>query len=317
MTITDDTKYNAWPVICRLATGDLLLAYTKADSHHQDNTGKAVGRISADEGSSWGAEATIYDDASLFSTVYGISITPTGRVIAVLWRDNWNVANTGNAGVVYSDDDGGSWSSWYDLPSSFAQEEFGAGPAITTGDGDLLLTVEGTVSGAILNRSSHTLRSTDNGSTWGSEVTVRDYATDTRPYYESKLVRMRDDSLRCIHRTAASSPGTHYVSTSSDNGLTWGTPASAFAGYGAPSTILHSGGGLIATTRRNSDDACIAYTSTDGGATWSSAIVIDATMTQSEYACPIELLDHTVLVVYGAQPSAATTNSDIKSVVLS
>ena len=49
-TITDDAKYNAWPNVCRMANGSLILVYTKADSHNADNTGKIVGRISADDG---------------------------------------------------------------------------------------------------------------------------------------------------------------------------------------------------------------------------------------------------------------------------
>lgn len=315
-TVTDDTKYNAWPVICRLPNGDLLIAYTKGDSHHADNTGKAVCKKSTNDGSTWGSEVTIYDDASLWTSVFGISVTPTGRVIATLWKDDWNVASTGVSFVVYSDDAGATWSSPIALTTTFVQEEFAAGPAIVTGNGDLLMTVEGTVSGTALNRSCHTLRSTNDGLTWGSEVTVRNYVTDTRPYYESKLIRLRDGTLRCLHRTS-SGTGTHYISTSTDDGLTWGAPASIFIGYGAPSVCRLRGDGLVAVTRQNSDAAAVAFTSVDGGLNWSSVIVIDATMTQMEYGAPIEKLDGTVLVVYGSSPNPAGTNSDIKSAVLS
>jgi hypothetical protein len=313
-TITNDTKYNAWPVMCRLGDGSLLLGYTKGDSHHNDNTAKAVCKVSTDEGSTWGSEVTVYDHASLFSTIYGLAVTRTGRVIATLWRDDYDTAGTGEAGIVYSDDGGATWSSWVALASSFTQEAYGAGPAIICGNGDLLLTIEGSNTGQpILNRSCHTLRSSDDGLTWGSEVTVRNY--DSRPYYESKLIPLRDGTLRCLHRTSGGT-GTHYVSTSTDDGLSWGAPASIFAGYGAPSVCRLSNDDVVAVTRRNSDAACVAYTSEDG-LSWAGPIVVDSSMYEMEYGAPVQLADGTVLVVYGYQPTSAITNSDIKGCVLS
>lgn len=62
---------------------------------------------------------------------------------------------------------------------------------------------------------------------------------------------------------------------------------------------------LVAITRQNADAACVAFVSQDGGDTWGSAIVIDASMTEMEYGTPVEKEDGTVLVIYGSQPSAA------------
>lgn len=313
-TITDDTKYNAWPSVIRLANNDLLVSYTKGDSHHADNTGKAVVKKSTDSGATWGSEVTIYDDPSLWTSVLSVAQISTGRVFATLFRDNQAVSGTGQSGLSYSDDNGATWTTWATLTNGFTQESYGAGPVIELAGGDLLVTIEGSNSGqAILNRSSHTLRSTDRGLTWGSEVTVRNYVTDTRPYYESCLVRLDNGTLLCIHRTSGGT-GTHYISTSSDSGATWGAPASAFSGYGMPHTIQTGWGTLIVVTRRNSDAACVAYTSLDRGATWSSAVALDATMTEMEYGCPVQTLDNRILVVYGSQPSAAITNSDIKQI---
>lgn len=315
-TITDDTKYNAWPCITRMITGDLLLVYTKGDSHHADNTGYAVGKISSDEGATWGTEFTIYDHASLWASAIGASMTSTGRIFVTLWRDSYPTSGTGESGVVYSDDNGVTWSAWITLTNGFTQESFGAGRVIELTNGDLLVTIEGTNTGtSAINRSCHTVLSTDHGLTWGGEVTVRNYVTDTRPYYESQLVYLDNDNILCVHRCSALT-GTHYTSLSTDGGLTWGTPASAFDGYGAPHTIQSSTRSLFAVTRRNSNASVILYTSIDRGANWSALTVLDATMNEMEYGAPIELLDGRILVVYGSQPTSSSTNSDIKQVYI-
>ncbi len=316
-TITNDSYYNAWPVICRNQPGDLLCAYTKAFSHHNDNVGNAVLKVSSDEGVTWGSEVEIYFDSTpLWSSIIGIATISTGRVLATLWRDNYAVSGTGEAGLVYSDDDGATWTSWIALTNGFTQEAFGAGPVVELPGGNLLVTIEGSNSGdPIANRSSHTLLSTDQGATWGSEVTVADYATYTRPFYESHLLILDTGDILCIHRTSGG-PGTHYVSTSTDNGATWGAPVAIVSGYGAPSTIQRTTGTLVLVTRDNANAAIEAFTSLNRGITWLSGVDLDATMFESEYGCPIDLLDGTILVVYGYQPSSSITNSDIKQIIV-
>jgi BNR repeat-like domain len=318
-TIADTGRYLAWPVVCRIRESRVLLAYTDADGHHTSNDGKAVGRIGTEGANgaiTWGSQFDIYDDASLFSTVYGISQVSSGRIFAALWRDNFSVSGTGEAGLSYSDDEGATWSAWIDLdtPSGFTQESYGAGPVVELPNGDLVLTVEGSNSGdPIANRSSKLLRSTNGGTTWGSAVTIAAYGA--RPYYESKLLLLDNDRLLCIHRTS-SGTGTHYTNYSDDNGATWSTPAAGPSGYGAPSCVQLSTGTVMFVTRRNSDEKTIAYASTDRGASWGSEIVIDTGGTQMEYGCPLELLDGRVLVVYGDQPTASLTNSDIDQRIL-
>lgn len=319
-TITNDTKYNAWPSVARLTEDRLIVAYTKADSHHGDQTGKAVVKIGTEDGDgtvTWGTEITAYDHVSLWVSAMGVSRISTGRVFLGVWRDDQTTPGTGEAGVVYSDDDGATWSAWVDLTNGFAQEAFTAGPVCEMPDGDLLATIEGTASGAVLNRSSHTVRSTDGGLTWGGEVTIRNYVTDTRPYYETQLLLLDDDTLLAIHRTAASSPGTHYISTSTDFGFTWSAPASAFAGYGAGNAIQMSTGTLVTVTRQNATGDVILFTSIDRGTTWDAGTVL-VTTTEMEYAQAIELLSGQgeLMVIYGDQPSGATTNADIKTILV-
>lgn len=317
--IADSSRYFAWPVITRLADDRLFLAYTDASGHHLDNDGAAVGRFSSDNGDTWGAQFTIYDDPSLFATVYGVSQASTGRIFAALWRDDAGVAATGEAGLVYSDDNGVTWSAWVslDAASGFTQESYSAGPVVELPNGDLVMTVEGTFSGQtpILHETSRLIRSTDNGATWGSPVDIALYATYTRPHYESKLVLLPSGTLLCLHRTS-NAPGTIYINKSLDNGLTWDVPVAIFSGYGAPSTTRLANGVLVSVLRRNADAAVSVYMSYDDGVTWDEETIVDATMFQSEYGAPIEIPDDRILIVYGSQPTSSLTNSDIKQAEL-
>lgn len=324
-TVTDDTYYNAWPVNCRAANGNYVLGYTKAFTHHEENSGNMKVKTSSNTGSSWSAEIQGYFDVTTpwWASIIGLTTLTkapyAGRIVASLWRDQVGVSASGEAGIVYSDDNGATWSSWIAATNGFTQEAFSAGAVVELENGDLLLPIEGSNSGQnVLHRSSHTVRSSNGGATWGSEVTIRNYVTDTRPYYETTLLLLDNGELIAIHRTSAGT-GTHYISRSTDQGATtgnWGAPTSAFDGYGKPGAIQGSSGSIIVVTRRNADADAIAYTSIDRGATWSSAVVLDATMNESEYGYPIETALGSYLVHYGSQPTSSTSNADIKQVVV-
>lgn len=319
--ITNDTKYNAWPVGCRLPDLRILIAYSKPDNHLQDNNGKAVMKLSSDDGATFGSETTIYDHPTLFTSVMGVSVTRTGRLIASLWFvDADTPGSNGQAAIVYSDDLGTTWSAPISLmPYTTFDAAYTTAAPVVCANGDLLLPIEGKTAPTVLaNRSCHTLRSSDDGLTWGGERTVAAYgAAGPGPFYESKPIVLRDGTIRFLHRTTGTADGNIYVNTSTDDGYTWDTPASAFAGLGAPAVCRLRNDALIAVTRKNTDWTTIAYISTTGGLTWGAGIDVDTTMDSMEYAVPFEKLDGRVLIVEGFQPTAAITNSDIKSVILS
>jgi hypothetical protein len=313
-TVTDDTKYNAWPSIARMRANQILLGYTKGDSHHADNTGKAVGKIGLEGFGgvvTWGTEFTIYDDASDWVSLTGVAVLSTGRIIASLFQDHVGSGTPlDGAFVIYSDDEGATWGSRITVNSSLTSYSYGSGRVLELPNGDLLQAVEGKNSGDTFSRMV-VLRSTDQGDTWGSQVTI---ATGTRDYYEACLGLLDDDMVLVLLRTSDAS-GDIYQSTSTDGGATWAAPSLAFAGHGQPNWTQLSTGTLIAVTRENDGSLqgdVWAYTSIDRGTTWSSATTLDGTMYEMEYGSPIELLDGRMLVVYGYQPSSATTNADVK-----
>jgi hypothetical protein len=326
-TIKDDSLYNAWPVICRLRGNKLLLAYSASTGHHDNNIGNSCGQIGTEnlDGTiTWGSQFTIYDDSSKWVNPYGVTQLSSGRIIVTQWRDTYPTAGTGEAGFVYSDDDGATWSAWQSLVSAsgFTRESYCSGAAIELDNGDVLIPIEGNNTGQTFsNESIKVVRSTDANTltgapTFGSPVYVHNYTSDSTPFYESTLVLLRDRSILCVHRDVAGPPGHHYTQRSTDGGATWGSLVSGPLGYGKPNVIQLSNGLVVLTTRKNSDASVIAYTSIDDGVTWDSGTVLDATMYEMEYACPVELLNGKVCVVYGHQPTSSFSNCDIKSVMV-
>lgn len=320
-TVEDDGVYNAWPVITKLLDGRLMMGYTKTPNHHGTNISNVIVRFSTDLGVTWGSEFVAYNDPSKFSTVYGVSQSSTGRIFAGLWRDFWNVQRSAEAGLIYSDDNGVTWTDWIDLSaaSEFTWQALTSGPVVQLSNGDLVITIEGSdIAQGEDNRSSKLIRSTDDGATWGNPVMIASYVADGRPYYESKIVRLAGANLRCIHRTADVA-GNCYTNTSADNGYTWTTPVVAFPGDSAPSVTKMPNGELVIPTRSNTfplAESCIIHVSRDSGVTWVTETTLDNTMWDTVYAAPVPISDDECLIVYSDQPTTAIDNADIKTGVL-
>jgi hypothetical protein len=313
-TVTDDTKYNSWPQACRLRDGRIMIAYHKGDSHNLDNLGRSVGKIATEnlDGTlTWGSEFEIYDHASLAAAPYGVAQISTGRIFVSIQQYDIAVASY-SAIIVYSDDDGATWSSPIDLTptSGLTVGALCSGRVVEMRDGSLRQLVEGSAS-SLATRSTRIMTSTDDGLTWGSPVYVHNYTTDSVIAVEPDLLLLDDDSLLAIWRTSGS-PSTHAAARSTDGGATWGAKFNIFQGWGAPRMIQASNGTLFATTRRHAGAASVVFASLDRGATWDAGTTVDATMYEQEYSSLVEMRDGRILTVYGHQPTSAYTNSDIK-----
>lgn len=301
-------SYNAWPVSCRLLNGDILVGYTSTVAHHTSTTGEAVLKRSTDNGVTWGSEVTIYDDPTLFVTVYGLGQASSGRLFATLWKDDPAVSGSGRALISYSDDNGATWSAPVDVTSTagFTREGYGAGPVVEAPNGTLLVTVEGHNTGQSFgtDERSVVLRSTDNGATWGSPVIAGDPSTTGRPYYESKLLRI-NSRIWCFHRTGNTS-GDIYSNYSDDNGATWSLPMAQFAMIAAPSAIRMQSGAIVIAGRKNTTGRAVVEVSVDNGTTWYESFLEDPGY-DVVYATPVDLLDGRCLIAYGSEPTSGAT----------
>src|SRR3954469_9996165 len=124
-------------------------------------------------------------------------------------------------------------------------------------------------------------RSTDRGLSWGTPVTVATSAT-----------AVLDKNWTACDNTASSPFYGHcyttwddhaagnrlFTSTSTDGGLTWGTPtATANNGTGlGGQPVVQPNGTVIVPAANANETAIIAYRSTDGGNTWSATSTVSA-----------------------------------------
>jgi hypothetical protein len=329
-TITDNTKYNAWPIATYRSDGKILLVYTRADTHVADNSGVVVGRIgviAADgESVTWGLEFEIYSLTGRYASAFGVTRLSSGRLLVTWWvvdgTTPGGAAGTGRAGYSYSDDDGvaGTWvvGSNLHVASGFTQDSFCAGPALELPSGDILIPIEGSDSGdPVADRWAISVLSTDGGLTFGSPVTIASFATEGRPFYETQIALMPNGDLKALSRSEPSPYG-YYRNTSTDNGLTWDTPELVVTGnVGRPTILVASSGTCMFAGRDVSSEAMRAFTTVDDFQSVQGPFTLDATMYSMMYAQPLELPtgDGRVLWLYGFQPTSSTTNCDIKSLV--
>lgn len=312
-TVTNDTKYNAWPQVVRMTNGSLLTAYSKANDHNGDNSGIQVCKTSTDDGATWSAEVTIADE-TLGAISTSLVALSTGRVVCAY--SLFNVSGGAPVDAVrvrYSDDFGASWSSAYTVNTAYTS-------TVTNGNGRMIELANGTVMLAVYgldtsetNYSASVVFSSDHGATWGGEVTVTDGHALGQQQYEPSLTRLLSGDVLCHIRTSAGT-GNIYQSRSTNSGASWGASAAAFGGYSPANAIQLESGTLIATIRGNAAAALEAFTSLNDGVTWTSQGILDSGFTELEYACPVQLADGRVLIVYSVQPTSSISNADIKQV---
>lgn len=313
--------YNAWPVATRLANGDILVGYSSTGGHHTSNDSNGVVKRSADNGATWGSEILVYNDASKGVYLYGLGQAPSGRVFATLWMDDIAVpATSGEALIAYSDDNGAAWSAPVNITSAsgITKTVYSSGPVISAPNGDLLCTVEGVDTGQSFPTDDRTvmLRSTDNGATWGSPVTVASPALYPGRFYAEPFLHRIGARVYCYMRTGVNS-GDVYRSYSDDSGVTWSAPALMFEGVSVPNVVRMQSGLLVAVMRHEaiSEGRGILYASADSGATWVRSFLDDPGY-EMVYGAPVDRLDGTVLCVYANEVSSGANSSVVASVAV-
>lgn len=103
---------NSEPHIVRMSNNNLLLAYRKSASYkHIGNDGYIAGRISTDEGVSWGTEFTIFSDSYDDRNAI-IGLAPNNDIIVVFRRYDNNTLTNIDFGYVKSSDNGSTWGSY-------------------------------------------------------------------------------------------------------------------------------------------------------------------------------------------------------------
>lgn len=305
LSVTNDTKYNAFPGLSRLSNGNLVVGYYKATDHDVTRDGIVVVRTSANNGTTWTAEVTVYDDPSL--DVRGCEIVTLANGDLLLAMDTWD--GTANGFVPYvtrSTDNGATWSTKVAVTNSFGYvAAHHVGKIIELDNGHLLYPLYGkdTAGGSLY---SVVLKSTDGGATWGSQVTIAQLAG--RDYVEPFIQRLADGELLCLIRE--NQDQLIYSSRSTDDGATWSTPVAEFDGQSKPAFAELNDGTLLYAGRANPNGDTIFRLSRDRGVTWTEEETIDSAGVRSMYASVIPVDDGGAWIAYGHENSA--TDSDIK-----
>jgi hypothetical protein len=314
VTIIDDAKHNGFPILLKLATGDLAVFYKQATSHAYDADSIVLMRTSTDNGATWSSASTVLTDATYDIGAGGGVVLSTGRIVLMI---NLNTigpdgATTDSTRIIYSDDDGANWSAIYTLDSTFTDWDHSTGGNIVElPDRTLRLALFGQNTGDTY-ASVKIYTSSDEGETWGTETAIANGEDDSRNYQEPNLVQLQNGQLLCMMRSDTSpvSSSQFYRSLSNDNGATWSDPVAIFVATGAPRTIQLKNGMLLCIYRDATDLQADYRISRDNGYSWEVAISLSTgASSQMSYASAVEYDEGMIGVAWGDEDS--DTNSDL------
>lgn len=157
--------YQGFPATARW--GDTVLVHWQ-DSATHDGDGRLMQRVSADGGATWGAATEVLARSNVRETPSDSMIRlPSGRLVELL-AVTADPAGTPalRTDVIYSDDDGATWSSPYTVPTPAGQDYcFAYGRPVRLASGRLLAP-------AYSSTTAFLLRSDDDGETWAHHADI-------------------------------------------------------------------------------------------------------------------------------------------------
>jgi hypothetical protein len=314
ITIVDDSKHNAFPVLLQLNNGVLAVFYKQATSHAYDADSVVLMRTSDDYGATWSSATTVASDDTYDIQIGGGIIMRSGRIVLGLGLNSispeGSMANS--ARVIYSDDDGATWSSYRSAETSFSDwDHFTGSNFVELANGTLLMGLFGQNTDDTY-QSAVILKSENAGATWDNEMSVANGETDSRNYQEPNLLVMPSGEILLFLRSDTSpiANSKFYLKRSYDNGETWGESVELFVATGAPRVLLVSNGAILVIYRSVIDNQTDYRISLDGGYHWSDAVRFSSTASvQMAYASAVEMLPGLIGVALAEEDS--DTNSDL------
>lgn len=314
VTIVNDSANNSFPAFTKMANGNLIVVY-RAGTDHATSKGTLLMRTSTDLGATWSSASTVASDATYDVRDPGILLTSTGRLVVTFYKYDHTVPDyrLDGAYVTYSDNNGSTWSSLYNINSAFTDYcTSGSSPPIQLSDGKLIATLRGKDTGDT-HESSSIVVSSDNGATWGSEMIVGDGQADSRNYAEGNLVILPSGEILLMMRSDPADPanGQFYRARSRDGGITWETPTAVFGATGNPHMLVTKAGILAIFFRKPTNNYVVMRISRNNGYSFESEVAIDNASMFMTYASPWEYDEGIVGLAYGKEGAADDTNADL------
>lgn len=317
--IRTGTSYKAFPGMCVDADGRWHVVYRSGSAHNSPDG--SIDYITSDDlGVTWdpvGSADILYlapgsDDARdpfIFKTASG------RLLVGYDHRAPYN-SNNITAYLIYSDDEGSTWGSEYQIPDTFSgPQAIVTSQPIQLAGGDILIPGFGTnsVGG---NFEACVWRSEDDGATVSEQITV---AEDGAGNWEELQIRQlaSGDIIGLMRDTDGD---VTYRTVSTDDGETWSAPTSVLTGGGRPDFVEIAPGLLFLILRaNNSSNLAARWTySTDDGGTWAALQEVDSGATQElMYSAPVVLSVGTVAVAYSLENSSSDADIYLRHYVAS
>jgi hypothetical protein len=233
------------PAVVEAANGDLLaFAEGRVNDCGDDGDIDLVMRRSTDGGETWGPlQLVLAGNGDTRGNPSPVVDAATGRVVLVGTYNPGADDTQRHPYVLYSEDDGATWSDPVDLSDELRRPEWNSWYA--TGPGHAIQLQHGPHAGRIVVggnhegdagalQGAHLMISDDGGLSWrlGADDTRTD---NTVKPQELSLVELLDGSIYAAARDQfGDAAGNRAYATSSDGGLTWDRPFRTVADFTAP-----------------------------------------------------------------------------------
>lgn len=299
------TGYKAFPGMTTLGTR--WHAIYRFGGAHNSPMGTVDYIYSDDAGATWippGSATTLYtapnpsDARDPF-----IMASSSGRLIVGYDHRSPYNADAFSAWLIYSDDDGATWSSEYEVASATYDYTIFTSQGIELPGGDILIPAFANDSGGPYK--ALVFKSEDDGATVSSEVVIAD---DTNDFEETQIRRLASGDIIALMRDTANA--CIWRSVSSDDGATWSAPTNVLTANGRPDFVEITPGLLFMQLRNNNANSYARFTySDDDGETWAALQNVDGASDVLMYSAPVVTSDGEVAVLYSLETSG--TDADI------
>lgn len=281
--VVSNASYNAFPGLTLLPNGHLLAAWYAGTAHYTTN-GVQYYSTSTNQGATWSTPTLVSGSTGLIG---GDILLLSNNTIGAVWQNaadniaHWWVGEPSGDIVTWTDRGGiyTNWNYW----------NWSASRAVALSTGDLLVSIYGRNSNQT-HYSTGVVRSSNNGTNWGSFVEVASGSASLE-YSEAQALELTTGQVYLCIRRDAPTPGYVY-SISNDGGATWSglqsvftSVPSTYAGY--PSLQRLRSGGVLMLARYGTAWELGSAVSWDDCASFTSFSRVSASGVHSEYQSPV------------------------------
>lgn len=211
-------RYLGFGFIDMFASGTYVMVYTSA-ANHICQEGVVMLAKSKDQGRTWVSDTIVTGGSGYDVTMGGGGVSPSNRLIVFFQRLDNTTQNGIDLRIIYSDDEGETFSS-EQTQSTASQVNYQMyGPLVKIGGDSLLLSWYGIDTGPNPDvYTSYVIKSGDDGATWSGPITVA--SSSASQYTESSFAYLGGQTVIGLIRRE-NNDSTFAQVISYDNGNTW------------------------------------------------------------------------------------------------